>query len=95
MHVRVGKGPRTPTLLSDLSRGEKALPEQPVCGAVGLTAFELCHFAKKILNVVFIVTCHSSWVVSAMQVFWSPQSAFDLSRFKYKNQEFLLATSCD
>lgn len=62
MHVHVGKGPRTPTLLSDLSRGEKALPEQPVCGAVGLTAFcELCHFAKKILNVVFIMTCHSSW----------------------------------
>ena len=71
------------------------MPEQPVCGGVGLTAFcELCHFARKILNVVFIVTWYSSWIVLAMQVFWSPQSAFDLSRFKYKNQEFVLATSC-
>jgi len=31
------------------------------------------------------MTCYTSWIVLAMQVFWSPQSAFDLSRFKYKN----------
>lgn len=87
MPVHVGKGPRSATLLSALSHGGKAVPEQPVYGGVGLTAsWELCYFAKMMLNVVFIVTCYSSWIVLAMQVFWSPRSAFDLSRFKYKNQ---------
>lgn len=96
MHVHVGKSPRSPTLVSDLSCRGKAVPEQTICRIVGLTAFcELSHFAKKIVNVVFIVTCYSSCIVLAMQVFWSPQSALDLGRFKYKNQEFLLAASCD
>jgi len=77
MHVHVGKGPRSPTLLGALPPGGEAVPEQPISGGAGLTACcEWYRFAKKILDVIFIMTCYTSWIVLAMQVFWSPQSAF-------------------